>query len=230
MYHAQDEREEAWYTATVIQREVESGARKYGDYAILYRINAQSRVYEDAFMKTGVPYKIIGGHKFYDRKEIKDIIAYLRTIHNPHDDISLKRIINVPKRGIGKTTIDKAESLAMSRDVSIYSILLEAHGISELSRASQKLKSFVDKLARLRTIAPYTELTEWIKTVIDETGIVQELELEGTEGPRAGLKTSESFNRLPWSLSGPVKRRIPLLKIFWHKFLLLRIQITLIRT
>lgn len=193
LYHAQDEREEAWYTATVIQREVESGARKYGDYAILYRINAQSRVYEDAFMKTGVPYKIIGGHKFYDRKEIKDIIAYLRTIHNPHDDISLKRIINVPKRGIGKTTIDKAESLAMSRDVSIYSILLEAHGISELSRASQKLKSFVDKLARLRTIAPYTELTEWIKTVIDETGIVQELELEGTEEAKSRIENIREF-------------------------------------
>ena len=99
VYQAVDEREEAWYTASAIKREVDTGKRKYGDFAILYRVNAQSRVFEDAFMKTGIPYKIIGGHKFYDRKEIKDIIAILRVIHNPHDDISLKRIINVPKRG-----------------------------------------------------------------------------------------------------------------------------------
>ena len=94
---ANDEREEAWYIANVIKNEIRSNARNYGDFAILYRINAQSRVFEDAFMKNGVPYKIIGGHRFYDRKEIKDVIAYLRVIQNPHDDISLKRIINVPK-------------------------------------------------------------------------------------------------------------------------------------
>ena len=98
------------YTATVIQREVESGARKYGDYAILYGL-MPIRVYEDAFMKTGVPYKIIGGHKFYDRKEIKDIIAYLRTIHNPHDDISLKRIINVPKEVSAKRPLIRLKVL-----------------------------------------------------------------------------------------------------------------------
>lgn len=193
VYQAQDEREEAWYTASTIQKEVNGGARKYGDFAILYRLNAQSRVFEDAFMKTGVPYKIIGGHKFYDRKEIKDIIAYLRVIHNPHDDISLKRIINVPKRGIGKTTLDKAEQLAINNDVSIYSILLEAHAIPDLARVTPKLKDFIDKLAQFRTILPYTELTEWMKTVIEGTGILQELEAEGTDEARTRVENIREF-------------------------------------
>lgn len=193
IYQAQDEREEAWYTASAIKKEVDDGSRKYGDFAVLYRLNAQSRVFEDAFMKTGVPYKIIGGHKFYDRKEIKDIIAYLRVIHNPHDDISLKRIINVPKRGIGKTTLDKAEQLAVANDASIYSVLLEAHAIPDMARVASKLKDFIDKLARFRTMAPYTELTEWMKTVIEETGILQELEAEGTDEARTRVENIREF-------------------------------------
>lgn len=193
IYQAQDEREEAWYTASAIKKEVDDGSRKYGDFAVLYRLNAQSRVFEDAFMKTGVPYKIIGGHKFYDRKEIKDVIAYLRVIHNPHDDISLKRIINVPKRGIGKATLDKAEQLAVANETSIYSILLEAHAIPDMARAASKLKDFIDKLARFRTTAPYTELTEWMKTVIEETGIVQELEAEGTDEARTRVENIREF-------------------------------------
>ncbi len=193
VYQAVDEREEAWYTASAIKREVDTGKRKYGDFAILYRVNAQSRVFEDAFMKTGIPYKIIGGHKFYDRKEIKDIIAILRVIHNPHDDISLKRIINVPKRGIGKTTMDKAEQRAYQKDVSIYSILLESHAIPDLARVSSKLKDFFDKFARFRTMASYTELSEWIKTVIEESGIIQELELEGTDEARTRIENIREF-------------------------------------
>ncbi|NLO38544.1 MAG: DNA helicase PcrA [Ruminiclostridium sp.] len=193
VYQAQDEREEAWYTASAIRKEVDSGTRKYGDFAILYRLNAQSRVFEDAFMKTGVPYKIIGGHKFYDRKEIKDIIAYLRVIHNPHDDISLKRIINVPKRGIGKTTLDKAEQLSINNEVSIYSILLEAHAIPDLVRAAPKLKDFIDKLARFRTMAPYTELTEWMKTVIEEIGIIQQFQAEGTDEAKTRVENIQEF-------------------------------------
>lgn len=193
VYQAMDEREEAWYTASEIQKEVNKGTRKYGDFAILYRLNAQSRTFEDAFMKNGVPYQIIGGHKFYDRKEIKDIIAYLRVIHNPHDDISLKRIINVPKRGIGKATLDKAEQLAAANDVSIYSILMEAHAIPDMARAASKLKGFIDMLARFRTSAPYTDFTEWIKTVIEETGIIQELEAEGTDEARTRVENIREF-------------------------------------
>ena len=91
VFEASDEREEAWYVANKIKSEVRTGKRNYRDFAVLYRINAQSRVFEDAFMKNGIPYKIVGGHKFYDRKEIKDVIAYLRVIQNPNDDISLKK-------------------------------------------------------------------------------------------------------------------------------------------
>lgn len=180
VFEASDEKEEAWYTANAIKREVSSGKRKYGDFAVLYRINAQSRVFEDAFMKTGVPYRIVGGHKFYDRKEIKDVIAYLRVIQNPNDDISLKRIINVPKRGIGKATMDKAEQLAISHGVSLYSILVNVESFPELSRAATKLNSFTDMLSRFRTMLSYMDLVEWIKMVTDESGIIQELELEGT--------------------------------------------------
>lgn len=193
MYHAQDEREEAWYTAGVIRSEVESGKKKYGDFAVLYRINAQSRVFEDAFMKTGVPYRIIGGHKFYDRKEIKDVIAYLRVIHNPHDDVSLKRIINVPKRGIGKTTMDKAEQLANANGVSLYSVLIEAARFQELARASSRLTEFIDLLARFRTMAAYMELIEWIRLVIDESGIIRELETEGTDEARTRVENIREF-------------------------------------
>lgn len=180
VYQAYDEKEEAWFTAGIIIDETKSGRAKYGDFAVLYRINAQSRVFEDAFMKMGIPYTIIGGHRFYDRKEIKDIIAYLRVIQNPHDDISLKRIINVPKRGIGKVTLDRVEALASEKGISIYSVLLEASRYPELARVSDKFKSFTDQLSALRTLQSSMEFTEWMKTVIDQIGIVKELELEDT--------------------------------------------------
>lgn len=144
-------------------------------------------------MKNGVPYKIIGGHKFYDRKEIKDIIAYLRVIQNPNDDISLKRIINVPKRGIGKVTIDKAEQLAISNGVSLYSIILQADNFPELSRAAAKLKTFTQILARFRTMIGYSNLIEWIKTVIEESGIIQELEQEATVEAKTRIENIREF-------------------------------------
>ena len=190
---ANDEREEAWYIANVIKNEIRSNARNYGDFAILYRINAQSRVFEDAFMKNGVPYKIIGGHRFYDRKEIKDVIAYLRVIQNPHDDISLKRIINVPKRGIGKVTVDKAEQLAIQNGVSIYSIIFQANSFPELSRAAAKLKTFTDTLARFRTMISYTDLVEWIRMVIEESGIIHELEQEDSVEAKTRIENIKEF-------------------------------------
>lgn len=180
LYQALDEREEAWYIANTILEKVRRGDAKYGDFAVLYRVNAQSRVLEDAFVKMAVPYRIIGGHRFYDRKEIKDVIAYLRVIQNPHDDISLKRIINVPKRGIGKTTLERVEALAFAHGASVYSILLEAGRFPELSKTSEKIKNFTDLLATFRTMSSYTGLYDFIKTVIDKCGIIKELELEDT--------------------------------------------------
>ncbi len=192
-YKASDEREEAWYIANTIKNEVKSGTRNYGDFAILYRINALSRVFEDAFMKNGVPYRIIGGHRFYDRKEIKDVIAYLRVIQNPHDDISFKRIINVPKRGIGKVTMDKAEQLAIQNGVSIYSIIAQVENYPELSRAAAKIKTFTDVLARFRTMTSYSDLVEWIKMVIDESGIIRELEKEQSVEAKTRIENIQEF-------------------------------------
>jgi DNA helicase-2/ATP-dependent DNA helicase PcrA len=193
VYKALDERDEASFAAGVIQNAVVRGDNNYGDFAVLYRINAQSRVFEDSFMKMGVPYRIIGGHKFYDRKEIKDIIAYLRAVNNPHDDISLKRIINVPRRGIGKVTLDRAEQLAYDNGVSIYSILLEASRLSELTRASAKIKSFTDMLVKFRTLAEYLDLTELIKSVIDQSGIIKELEQEDTIEAKTRIENIREF-------------------------------------
>jgi len=144
-------------------------------------------------MKMGIPYRLIGAHRFYDRKEIKDIIAYLRTVNNPHDDISLKRIINVPRRGIGKVTLDRAEQLAFDNGVSIYSILKEASGISDLSRASAKIKSFIDLLENFRQLAEYLELTELIGEVINRSGIIKELEQEDTIDARTRIENIREF-------------------------------------
>jgi len=193
VYRAFDERDEANFAAGVIRNAVARGENNYGDFAVLYRINAQSRVFEDSFMKMGVPYRIIGGHKFYDRKEIKDIIAYLRAVNNPHDDISLKRIINVPRRGIGKTTLDRAEQLAYENGVSIYSILTEASGLSELARASAKIKSFTDMMVKFRTLAEYLDLFELVKEVIDQSGIIKELELEDTIEAKTRIENIREF-------------------------------------
>jgi DNA helicase-2/ATP-dependent DNA helicase PcrA len=193
VYKAFDERDEADFTAGMVRNAVASGDNNYGDFAVLYRINAQSRVFEDSFMKMGIPYRIIGGHKFYDRKEIKDIIAYLRVVNNPHDDISLKRIVNVPRRGIGKVTLDRAEQLAYDNGVSIYSILLEASKLSELTRASAKIKSFTDMLVKFRTLAEYLDLTELIKSVIDQSGIIKELEQEDTIEAKTRIENIREF-------------------------------------
>lgn len=193
VFEASDERDEAWYVANKIKSEVRTGKRNYRDFAVLYRINAQSRVFEDAFMKNGIPYKIVGGHKFYDRKEIKDVIAYLRVIQNPNDDISLKRIINVPKRGIGRVTMEKAEQLALSNGVSIYSIIVQPDNFPGLSRAADKLKAFTDTLARFRTMLSCTNLTEWVKMIIEESGIIKELELEGTVEAKTRIENIREF-------------------------------------
>ena len=193
VYRAYDVKYEADFAARMILHAVTRGENEYGDFAVLYRINAQSRVFEDAFIRMGVPYRLIGAHRFYDRREIKDIIAYLRAVNNPHDDISLKRIINVPRRGIGKVTLDRAEQLAYDNGVSIYSILKEAYRINELARASAKIKSFVELLVNLRTLAEYLDLTELIKEVIDQSGIVKELEQEDTVEARTRIENIREF-------------------------------------
>ncbi len=175
-----NEHEEAMYTAREIQRLINEENRKFKDFAVLYRINAQSRILEEMFMREGLPYKIVGGQKFYDRKEIKDIIAYLRLIQNPADNVSLKRIINVPKRGIGDTTVEHAENISIENGLSIFAIISDAQEYSALGRAAQKLDAFSKMIMRLRTMKETMSITELLDMVINDTGILKEYEVENT--------------------------------------------------
>jgi DNA helicase-2/ATP-dependent DNA helicase PcrA len=175
-----NEHEEAMYTAREIQRLINAENRKFKDFAVLYRINAQSRVLEEMFMREGLPYKIVGGQKFYDRKEIKDIIAYLRLIQNPADNVSLKRIINVPKRGIGDTTVEHAENVAIEKGLAIFSIISDANEYSVLSRAAQKLDVFSKMIMRLRTMKENYSISQLLDMVINDTGVLREYEAEDT--------------------------------------------------
>lgn len=142
--HTSDtERDEAAFISQKILEGVEKG-RKYSDFAVLYRMNAQSNAVEQALSRSGVPHRIIGGHRFYDREEIRDMVAYLQVINNPHDDVRLSRIINVPKRAIGATTVQHAADIAAGLGESIYTVISEAESYPQLSRAASKLKSFVE--------------------------------------------------------------------------------------
>jgi DNA helicase-2/ATP-dependent DNA helicase PcrA len=132
------------------------------------------------FIKEGIPYKIIGGLKFYDRKETKDIIAYLRVIQNPSDNISLKRIINVPKRGIGNTTVETAEIIARNRGLSLFSVISASNEISELQRPSAKLQNFVALIMRFRALKETMNISELIEQILEQSGILKELQDENT--------------------------------------------------
>ncbi len=142
LHTCEDERDEAAFIARTIMDGVADG-RRYADYAILYRTNAQSNAIEQALSRSGVPHRIIGGHRFYDREEIRDMIAYLQVINNPHDDVRLRRIINVPKRGIGGRTLEIAAEIGTGLGESIYTIIKDAGSYPQLSRSAAKLKSFV---------------------------------------------------------------------------------------
>ncbi len=136
------EREEASFIAQTILDGVAEG-RKFSDYAVLYRMNAQSNAIEQTLSRSGIPHRLIGGHRFYDREEVRDMIAYLQVINNPHDDVRLSRIINVPKRSIGAATVQHAADIASGIGESIYAVIKDAESYPQLSRAAAKLKSFV---------------------------------------------------------------------------------------
>lgn len=176
---AENELEEGRFIAETIIDKVQGEGRKYSDCAVLYRANAQARPIEDALNRAGVPYNIYGGTKFYERKEIKDLIAYLRIIANPQDDISLKRIINVPRRGIGLRTIEKIEDRASLKQESMYSVLLDIDSNSEIStKAKKQINGFVDLVGTLRAIKEVYPVSKLIEKVLDSTGYIYELEEE----------------------------------------------------
>ncbi|GKX27804.1 DNA helicase [Vallitalea longa] len=177
----QNEQAEAEYMSSEIIKGIESEDRNFKDFAVLYRTNAQSRVIEERFIINNIPYKIVGGTSFYQRKEIKDILAYLKTINNSTDDIAVKRIINVPRRGIGQTTINKVEDYAYNNDVNFFNALCEVGKIPNMTRSSKKVEAFTNFIKTLRVEMDTMSLVDLTNEVIDRTGYVKELEAEGTD-------------------------------------------------
>ncbi len=172
-----DEREEGRFIADTIIDNVSSG-RSWSDHTILYRMNSQSNAIENALVRSAVPYRVIGGHRFYERKEIKDALAYLTVINNPSDDIRLRRIINEPKRGIGDTTINHALEIAGALGTSLYEVLKSAADYPALSRASVKIKSFISMMEEFRNKAEGLNLSELFETVITQSGYLEALSLD----------------------------------------------------
>lgn len=191
-YKATDEKDEARYICRTIQKEVDTG-RSLREIAILYRTNAQSRALEDALRNWGTPYRIFGGLRFYDRKEIKDIIAYLRVLQNPADIVSLRRIINVPARGIGDTTLDKLELAAAQSGVGLYQVVADPATIEITPSAKRKLREFTELIERMREAMTGLTLTDLVRKVVHDTGYVTALEQDKTVESRIRI---ENLNEL----------------------------------
>ncbi len=189
-YEAQDEADEANFIASRIKQD--SGG-DYNRYAILYRTNSQSRALEEACMAAGIPYRIYGGLKFYDRKEIKDIIAYLKLIYNPDDSQSFRRIVNVPKRAIGDTTVKALSDFADSKDVSLFEAIKEIEE-SELSpRVQSKLKDFAELILKFKNAASSYSLQEFVTLVIEKSGYLAELQSQNTPESEADIENLQEL-------------------------------------
>lgn len=185
--------EEAEFISGEIAARVRRQEADYRDFAVLYRTNAQSRMFEEKFLMANIPYKIVGGVNFYARKEIKDLLAYLKTIDNAKDDLSVRRILNVPKRGIGATTVTRVQEYALAHQMSFYEALEHASEIMGAGRAVSKINSFVTFIRTLRTQEEFFSVSELLKEVIERTGYVSELEAEGTEEAKARLENIDEL-------------------------------------
>jgi len=189
-----NEYEEAQGIAADIHRQVKDGM-SYNDFAILYRTNAQSRVFEEKLIYEGIPYRIIGAVNFYARKEIKDILCYLKTINNSADDIAIKRIINIPRRGIGQTTIGRISDYAFSQEMPFYEALRRVDEIPGCNRASAKIHSFVSLIEhfRMKLRGEMYSLEDMTQELLDVTGYVRELEAEDTDEANSRIENIESL-------------------------------------
>ena len=197
IYYSQfeNEYEEAESVSSAIAHAVSNGKADYKDFAILYRTNAQSRVFEEKLINYNIPYRIVGAVNFYQRKEIKDILAYLRTIENGMDDISAKRIINVPKRGIGLTTIDRVSNYAIIHGTSFYSALQDYEYIENIGRSAAKLGSFVGLIESFRTNLedPDYSIEQLIRDVVEQSGYEAMLAEDDSEESQARLENIEEL-------------------------------------
>ena len=185
--------DEADYVVSDIREHVREGERSYNEHAILYRTNAQSRIFEEKFVTANIPYKIVGGINFYARKEIKDLLAYLKTIDNGLDDLAVRRIINVPKRGIGLTTINRVQENAAERGVSFYEALRTADMIPGIGKAATKLDSFVALMEHFKESAKKMLVSELMQEILDYTGYLETLEEEGKEAAEARKENIDEF-------------------------------------
>ncbi|MGM7637115.1 DNA helicase PcrA [Bacillus sp. Hm123] len=192
-YRGDNQQTEAQFVAGKIKEMTDSGKRKRSDVAILYRTNAQSRVIEEVLMKSNIEYTIVGGIKFYDRKEIKDLLAYLRLIANPDDDISLQRIINVPKRGLGSTSLDKISRYAQENDLTIYQALAEADFIGLSGKAAKTAIEFRRLIETYTQQQEYLSVSELVEEVLERTGYRDMLKAEKTIESQSRLENIEEF-------------------------------------
>ena len=197
LYIAEDERDEANFIAGTVRRETEQNARAYHEFAVLYRTNAQSRVLEEGFMRCGIPYAMVGGLKFYERKEIKDLIAYLRLIFNPLDAMSLHRILNVPKRGLGDTSIARLDAYAAQAGLNLFDVISSPEYLDEVPRLTARARTvlsdfsalILDLLARQETMP----LSAFVETVLDLSGCMEEWRKENKPENEARIENLKEF-------------------------------------
>lgn len=192
VFRGDTEHDEGYFVTSEISKNVNAG-KSYQDHAILYRTNAQSRVIEEILIKSDIPYQIVGGIKFYDRKEIKDILAYLRLLSNPDDDISLTRIINVPKRSIGDTTVAKLATAAAERGMSIYRVLEIVDDLGFAGRTRNALVNFYDMISALNRMVEFLSVTELTEKMLEMSEYRLELQNENTIESRSRLENIDEF-------------------------------------
>ena len=185
--------DEAEYVVDDIRRQVEAGEGSYSDHAILYRTNAQSRMFEEKFVTAGIPYKIVGGINFYARREIKDLLAYLKTVDNAQDDLAVRRIINVPRRGIGLTSINRVQEYAARREMGFYEALLGADLIPDIGRGLSKLESFAALMEHFKRDAQEMTISDLLQEILEETGYIESLQAEDAEEAEARLENIDEL-------------------------------------
>ena len=185
--------DEAEYIVGDIRERVDKGEAAYHDHAILYRTNAQSRMFEEKFVTANIPYKIVGGINFYARREIKDLLAYLKTVDNGRDDLAVRRIINIPKRGIGLTSINRVQEYAAEREIGFYDALLAADLIPNIGRGLGKLESFVALVEHFKQDAGEMSISQLLQEIIEETGYVESLQEEDREEAQARMENIDEL-------------------------------------
>ena len=185
--------DEAEYIVDDIRKCVKEEECTYNDHAVLYRTNAQSRVFEEKFVTANIPYKIVGGVNFYARREIKDLLSYLKTVDNGKDDLAVRRIVNVPKRGIGLTSINRIQEYAAAKEISFYEALMGADLIPGIGRGLSKLTSFVALIEHFKADAREMSVSELMKEIIEETGYIESLESEDAEDTEARIENIDEL-------------------------------------